>query len=43
MMLAEKMKVLAERDPLTGLFNRRRINELLENEIQRGKFKKVAW
>jgi len=43
MMLAEKMKVLAERDPLTGLFNRRRINELLENEIQRARRKEEVF
>ncbi len=35
--LYEKAKVQAERDPLTDLFNHRRINELLESEIERAK------
>jgi len=37
--LYEETKAMADRDPLTGLFNHRRINELLENEIERAKRK----
>ncbi len=33
--LYEETKALVDRDPLTGLFNHRRINELLEHEIKR--------
>ncbi|HIC91813.1 MAG TPA: diguanylate cyclase, partial [Syntrophaceae bacterium] len=35
--LLKKTRELADKDPLTGLFNHRRINELLENEIERAK------
>ena len=37
--LYEEARDVADRDPLTGLFNHRRINEILENEIQRAKRK----
>ncbi len=35
--LYEKMKDMAQKDPLTDLFNHGRINELLEHEIERSK------
>jgi diguanylate cyclase (GGDEF)-like protein/PAS domain S-box-containing protein len=35
--LFEEVKVWAEKDPLTGLYNYRRIKELLEYEIERAK------
>jgi len=35
--LYEEAKALADRDPLTGLFNHQRINELLEHEFERAK------
>ena len=41
--LYKKTKVLAERDSLTDLFNRRRIGELLENEIERAKRKEEVF
>jgi len=41
--LYKKAKLLAERDPLTKLFNHRRISELLENEIERAKRKEEVF
>ncbi len=41
--LYKKTKVLAERDSLTDLFNRRRIGEFLENEIERAKRKEEVF
>lgn len=41
--LYKKVKALAERDSLTGLFNRRRICKLLENEIERAKRKETIF
>ncbi len=35
--LYQEMKALAQKDPLTGLYNHGRINELLEIEIERAK------
>ncbi len=41
--LYKKFKILAEKDPLTKLFNRRSISELLEYEIQRAKRKEEVF
>jgi len=41
--LYKKAKILAEKDPLTKLFNHRRISELLEYEIQRAKRKEEVF
>lgn len=41
--LYEQARNLADRDPLTGLLNHRRINELLEYEIERSKRRKEVF